>query len=55
MFLRACKEQMKISSSDIFTLTDLYNDNTTGFVKVTKLVNRRTGHFGTEWKTSFLG
>ena len=40
MFLRACMQQMKISSSDTFTLTDLYNDNTTGFVKVTKLVNR---------------
>ena len=40
LFLKACMQQMKIPPSDTFTLTDLYNDNTTGFVKVTKLVNR---------------
>lgn len=40
LFTKACKEQMKIPSIDIFTLTDLFSDNTTGFVKVTKVVNR---------------
>ncbi len=36
----ACKTQMSIPASDIFSLNDLYGDNTTGFVKVTKQVNR---------------
>jgi cell division control protein 24 len=36
----ACKLQMSIPASDIFSLNDLYGDNTTGFVKVTKQVNR---------------
>lgn len=40
LFTKACKEQMGIPSIDIFTLTDLFSDNTTGFVKVTKVVNR---------------
>ena len=40
LFLKACMQQMSIPPSDTFTLTDLYSDNTTGFVKVTKLVNR---------------
>ena len=36
----ACKTQMSIAATDIFSLNDLYGDNTTGFVKVTKQVNR---------------
>lgn len=36
----ACKTQMSIPATDIFSLNDLYGDNTTGFVKVTKQVNR---------------
>ncbi|KAK5239324.1 Guanine nucleotide exchange factor for Cdc42p, partial [Exophiala xenobiotica] len=31
---------MEIPAADTFTVTDLYSDNTTGFVKVTKLINR---------------
>jgi cell division control protein 24 len=31
---------MEIPIDDTFTISDLYNDNTTGFLKVTKLVNR---------------
>lgn len=40
LFIRACMERMSIPASDTFTITDLYSDNTTGFVKVTKLINR---------------
>lgn len=40
LFTKACKQQMNIPDTEIFTLTDLFSDNTTGFVKVTKLVNR---------------
>jgi len=40
LFLKACMQQMNIPAADTFSLTELYSDNTTGFVKVTKLVNR---------------
>ncbi|KIV80052.1 hypothetical protein PV11_07582 [Exophiala sideris] len=40
LFIKACMQQMNIPAADTFTVTDLYSDNTTGFVKVTKLVNR---------------
>lgn len=40
LFLKACMQQMSIPAADTFSITDLYSDNTTGFVKVTKLVNR---------------
>lgn len=40
LFIKACMQQMKIPAADTFTVTELYSDNTTGFVKVTKLVNR---------------
>lgn len=40
LFIKACMHQMNIPAADTFTLTDLYSDNTTGFVKVTKLINR---------------
>jgi len=40
LFTKACKQQMNIPDTEIFTLTDLFSDNTTGFVKVTKVVNR---------------
>ena len=39
LFTKACKQRMNIPDTEIFTLTDLFSDNTTGFVKVTKLVN----------------
>lgn len=40
LFIKACMQQMNIPAADTFTVTDLYSDNTTGFVKVTKLINR---------------
>lgn len=40
LFIKSCMQQMNIPAADTFTLTDLYSDNTTGFVKVTKLVHR---------------
>jgi cell division control protein 24 len=40
LFIKSCMQKMKIPAADTFTLTDLYSDNTTGFVKVTKLINR---------------
>lgn len=40
LFTKACNQKMQIPATEIFTLTDLFSDNTTGFVKVTKVVNR---------------
>lgn len=40
LFTKACNQKMNIPQSEIFTITDLFSDNTTGFVKVTKVVNR---------------
>ncbi|ETI20679.1 hypothetical protein G647_07021 [Cladophialophora carrionii CBS 160.54] len=40
LFIKSCMQKMNIPAADTFTVTDLYSDNTTGFVKVTKLVNR---------------
>ncbi|EXJ86881.1 hypothetical protein A1O3_03835 [Capronia epimyces CBS 606.96] len=40
LFIKSCMQQMNIPAADTFTVTDLYSDNTTGFVKVAKLVNR---------------
>ncbi|KAI9741213.1 MAG: hypothetical protein M1834_002929 [Cirrosporium novae-zelandiae] len=39
-FLQACMNELKFSPADCFLITDLYEENTTGFVKVTKVVNR---------------
>lgn len=39
-FIKACHHDMKIPMEDTFSVTELYSDNTTGFVKVTKLVNK---------------
>jgi len=39
-FIKACHHEMKIPMEDIFSIIELYSDNTTGFVKVTKLVNK---------------
>lgn len=33
-FLVACKKQLEFSESDLFTITDLYSNDTNGFVKV---------------------
>lgn len=40
LFTKACNQKMNIPQSEIFRITDLFSDNTTGFVKVTKVVNR---------------
>lgn len=40
LFIKSCMQKMNIPAADTFTVTDLYSDNTTGFVKVTKLINR---------------
>ena len=34
LFIRACMERMEIPAQDTFTVTELFSDNTTGFVKV---------------------
>ncbi|KAL9601935.1 MAG: hypothetical protein Q9219_002159 [cf. Caloplaca sp. 3 TL-2023] len=39
-FLQACMQYLKIPANECFLITDLYGGDTTGFVKVTKLVNR---------------
>ncbi|KAK8237614.1 Pleckstrin homology domain-containing protein [Phyllosticta capitalensis] len=39
-FLSACINQLKFPSEDCFVISDLYSDDTTGFVKVVKVVNR---------------
>ncbi|KAI9814601.1 MAG: hypothetical protein M1827_003157 [Pycnora praestabilis] len=39
-FLEACLTDLRFDPGDCFLITDLYGDDTTGFVKVTKVVNR---------------
>ena len=39
-FLQACLNDLKFPSDECFIVTDLYGDDTTGFVKVTRVVNR---------------
>ncbi|KAF2137564.1 uncharacterized protein K452DRAFT_301766 [Aplosporella prunicola CBS 121167] len=39
-FLSACINQLKFPAEDCFVISDLYGDDTTGFVKVAKVVNR---------------
>ncbi|KAI4185733.1 MAG: hypothetical protein LQ348_004322 [Seirophora lacunosa] len=39
-FLQACLTDLKIPANECFLITDLYGSDTTGFVKVTKVVNR---------------
>lgn len=40
LFIKACMQQMNIPPAETFSVTELYNDNTTGFLKVTTLVNK---------------
>ena len=40
LFIKSCMQQMKIPTQDTFTVSELYSDNTTGFIKVIKLVDR---------------
>lgn len=35
-FIVACRDQLKFSEEELFTITDLYQDDTNGFVKVRK-------------------
>ncbi|KAF2274731.1 uncharacterized protein EI97DRAFT_98052 [Westerdykella ornata] len=39
-FIQACVGELKFPSEECFILSDLYGDDTTGFVKVTNVVNR---------------
>jgi len=39
-FLVACKKQLDFSESDLFTITDLYSNDTNGFVKVVNSINK---------------
>ncbi|KAL8696575.1 MAG: hypothetical protein Q9201_007591 [Fulgogasparrea decipioides] len=39
-FLQACLTDLKIPANECFLITDLYGGDTTGFVKVTKVVNK---------------
>ncbi|KAF2770500.1 hypothetical protein EJ03DRAFT_360510 [Teratosphaeria nubilosa] len=39
-FLQACVNDLKFPQEECFIVTDLYGDDTTGFVKVAKVVNR---------------
>ncbi|KAK0310352.1 Guanine nucleotide exchange factor for Cdc42p [Friedmanniomyces endolithicus] len=39
-FLQACVNDLKFAQEDCFIVTDLYGDDTTGFVKVARVVNR---------------
>ncbi|KAG9249232.1 hypothetical protein BJ878DRAFT_485325 [Calycina marina] len=38
-FVQACLEEMKLPPGECFTLSDLFGDDTTGFVKVTQVIN----------------
>ncbi|KAJ3075500.1 hypothetical protein HK102_005592, partial [Quaeritorhiza haematococci] len=38
-FLVACKQDLRLSEDDVFTISELYKDDTNGFVKVVKTVN----------------
>ena len=42
-FIMACIKHMEIPAQEIFSVSDLYNDNTTGFVKVSSSRRRATG------------
>ncbi|EFW21447.1 hypothetical protein D8B26_001646 [Coccidioides posadasii str. Silveira] len=39
-FLQACLQDLEFPQQECFLITDLYGENTTGFVKVIKMVNR---------------
>jgi cell division control protein 24 len=39
-FIQACINDLKIPNEELFIITDLYGDDTTGFVKVARVVNR---------------
>ena len=39
-FLQACLQELSFPQQECFLITDLYGDNTMGFIKVVKMVNR---------------
>ena len=39
-FIQACMNDLGMHSEELFIITDLYGDDTTGFVKVARVVNR---------------
>ncbi|KAI9487999.1 hypothetical protein BDB00DRAFT_877917 [Zychaea mexicana] len=39
-FLVACRNQLQFPEEDVFTITDLYSDDTNGFVKVVNTINK---------------
>ncbi|KAF7728905.1 hypothetical protein EC973_005300 [Apophysomyces ossiformis] len=39
-FLIACRQHLHLSEDDLFTITDLYQEDTSGFVKVVDTVNK---------------
>lgn len=39
-FVNACLKDLKLPSGECFVLSDLFGDDTTGFVKVTQVINR---------------
>ncbi|KAG0180929.1 hypothetical protein DFQ29_009750 [Apophysomyces sp. BC1021] len=39
-FLIACRQHLHLSEDDLFTITDLYQEDTSGFVKVVHTVNK---------------
>jgi cell division control protein 24 len=39
-FITACIRELNFPSADMFTISELYGEDTTGFVKVTRVVNR---------------
>lgn len=39
-FIQACTTDLKFPQEECFIITDLYNDDTTGFVRVARVVNR---------------
>ncbi|CAO3698847.1 unnamed protein product [Rhizopus stolonifer] len=38
-FIVACRNELELKEEDLFTLSDVYKDNTNGFVKVKKMYN----------------
>ncbi|KAE9975778.1 hypothetical protein BLS_002412 [Venturia inaequalis] len=40
LFITACIREFKFHTEECFTIMDLYGDDTTGFVKVTRVLNR---------------
>ena len=44
-FLQACLQDMAFPQQDCFLITDLYGENTTGFMKVSRALPPQSAHF----------